>query len=141
VFDTVEIGPAWLPIILVARDLDRFTGPEVEKLEGPGSDRMLPHLMRRHMARVDHREPAGERHQKCRLRPLQMKSDLVIAVRTHRRKVVIAGFARIDAQLLRPRFQIEVPGAFDILGGERLAVVPSDTLPQLEGQIGALLVS
>src|SRR6516162_1964228 len=33
-----------------------------------------------------------------------------------------------------------VPGAFDIGGTERLAVVPFDTLPQLEGQPDVILV-
>jgi hypothetical protein len=33
-----------------------------------------------------------------------------------------------------------VPGAFDVGGGERLAVVPFDALPQLEGEPGVVLV-
>ena len=34
----------------------------------------------------------------------------------------------------------QVPGAFDVCGGERLAVVPFDALAQREGQLGAVLV-
>jgi len=34
----------------------------------------------------------------------------------------------------------EVPGAFDVGGGKRLAVVPFDTLPQLEAEPGVALV-
>ena len=139
-FDAVEIRPVRLPVIGVARDLDVFLRLEVDEFERAGADRMLAHVARRDMARIDHREAAGEQHRKRRLRPLQMKSDLVVAVRADRREVVIAGLARIDAQLLGARFQIEIPGAFDVPGGERLAVVPFDAAAQLEGQIGALLV-
>ena len=33
----------------------------------------------------------------------------------------------------------QVPGAFDVCGGERLAVMPFDALAQREGQLGAVL--
>jgi hypothetical protein len=68
-----------------------------------------------------------------------MKGDLPVAVRGHPRKIVVARFARIDAQFLGAGLHIEIPGAFDVPSGERLAVVPFDALPQLEGQVVPVL--
>src|SRR5215469_5880856 len=65
----------------------------------PGADRMLAHVARRNVAGVDRRVPVGEQHQKRRLRPLQMKGDLVIAVDADPLEVAIPGFGGIDAEL------------------------------------------
>src|SRR6266404_9648721 len=92
------------------------------------------------MARVDHREPAGEQHRKCRLRSLQLESDLVIAVDGHRSEVVVSGLARIESELFRALVQYQIPGALHIACGEWLAVMPFDARAQLEGQFGAVLV-
>src|SRR6516165_7729256 len=59
-----------------------------------------------------------------------MEGDLVIAIRGHCREVVIARFARVDAQPFGTCFQIEIPGAFDVPGSKRLAVVPFDAPPR-----------
>jgi hypothetical protein len=69
VFDTVEIRFAGLPVIRVARDLDRLVRLELDKFVGTRADRMLPHLGRRHMAGVDRAETRGEQRQKRGLRP------------------------------------------------------------------------
>ena len=57
-----------------------LVGLELDEFERPGADRMLPHLHGRDVAGVDRRETAGQQVQEPRLRPLQMKRDLVVAV-------------------------------------------------------------
>jgi len=89
---------------------------------------MLTHVARRHMAGVDRGIPRGERCQKGRLRLLQMKGDLVIAVRRDLFQVPVPGFAGIDAQLFTRLAADQVPSALNVLGRERLAVVPLDAL-------------
>jgi len=59
-----------------------------------------------------------------------MKRYLIVALRRHFREVVVPAFARIDAELVAGLAGHEIPGAFDVLGGERLAVVPFDALAQ-----------
>ena len=54
-------------------------------------------------------------------------------------EVAVPGFARVDAELLGRRSGNQVPGAFDVPGGERLAVMPFDARPQFEGQLLAVL--
>ena len=92
------------------------------------------------MTGINRRKPVGEKHQKRRLRPLQMEGDLVIAVRRHLIEVAIPEFAGIDAEFVARLVEQEVPGALDILGRERLAVMPFDTLAQREGERGPFLV-
>ena len=41
VFDAVEIGPALLPVIRVAHELDQFIRLEFDEFERAGADRML----------------------------------------------------------------------------------------------------
>ena len=48
--------------------------------------------------------------------------------------------AVIEAQLLLALVGQQIERAFDVLRGERLAVVPFDAVAQLEGQLGAVLV-
>ena len=64
-----------------------------------------------------------------------MEGDLVIAVRADLFEVAIIRFERIDAKLVARLFKQEVPGALDVLGSERLAVVPFDALAQRKGLI------
>jgi hypothetical protein len=45
----------------------------------------------------------------------------------------------LRAQLFGRRAHPQFEAAFDVGGGERLAVVPFDTLAQLEGQLGGVL--
>ena len=68
------------------------------------------------------------------------KRHLVIAVGRDLDEVVVPGLARVDAQLLGRLALQQIPGAFDVGGGERLAVMPFDALAQMEGQLGAVLV-
>src|SRR5215471_11551429 len=55
-------------------------------------------------------------------------------------EVAVPGFARVEPQLLLRFAEQHVPGAFDVGGSKRLAVVPFDALPQLEGEPGVALV-
>jgi len=59
-----------------------------------------------------------------------MEGDLVFAARRDPIEVGVPGFARIDAQLVARLPGQQVPSAFDVIGGERLSVVPFDALPQ-----------
>jgi hypothetical protein len=70
-----------------------------------------------------------------------MKGDLVIAIGGDCVEVAVPGLAaRIDPELLARFPGQHVKGALDILGHERLAVVPGDALAQQEGQLGPVLV-
>ena len=101
---------------------------------------MLPHLRRRDVARIDRRPSRRQHRQQGRLRPLQMKRDLVIAVGRHLRDIVEPGLARVDAQFLRSLALQQIDRAFDVGGGERLAVMPFDALVQRERQFRPVLV-
>ena len=80
VFDAVEVRALRLPVIAIARDRDPFVWLELDEFERAGADRMLAHLPWRHMAGVDRRKPGGEQREQRRLRPLQAKRDLMIAI-------------------------------------------------------------
>ena len=100
---------------------------------------MQPHLSRRHVAWIDRGKAVGEQHRERRLRPLQLEGDLVIAVRLQLVEVAVGRFPRIDAQLLFGLTRDQIPRTFDILGGERFAVVPFDRAAQLQCQVLAVL--
>ena len=140
IFDAVEIRPPLLPIIGVAGQHDPLVRLELDKFERPGADRMLAHLRRRHMARIDRRPARGQQPDKRRLRPLQVKARLEIAVGGHLIEVAPPGFARVDAEFVGGFAGQQVPGAFDVGGGKRLAVMPFDALAQFDGQRRAGLV-
>src|SRR6266478_4048134 len=140
IFDAIKVRPAGFPVIGIAYQLDRLVRLELDKFERPRADWMLAHVTRRYMAGVDRRKPGGEQGNKGGLRPLQYKRRFVIPVGGDLLEVAVPGLPRIDTQLLARLALQQVPGALDILGGQRLAVVPLDALVQLEGQPGAVLV-
>src|SRR6516164_7281409 len=140
IFNPVEIRAVGFPVIWIARYRYAFVRFELDKFERAGADRMLPHLPRRHVTGVDRRKSVSEQHRQCRLRPLEMKGDLIIAVGGDPIEVAIRGFPGIDPKLLARRIHQQIPGALDVLRRERLAVVPFDAMPQRQGQLGSFLV-
>src|SRR5260370_42511567 len=96
---------------------------------------MLSHVAQRRMARIDHRIAGSEQCDERRLRPLQMEGDFVVAVRGYLGQIAVPRLARVETKLLAGLSGQEVPGAFDVLGGERLAVVPVYPLPQGESRL------
>ena len=101
---------------------------------------MLAHLLRRHMAGIDRRISGSEERDQRRLRLLQMKGRLVIAVGGDPIEVPVPRFARVDAELGSRLAEQHVPGALDVLCGKRLPVVPANALAQAKGQFRAVLV-
>ena len=79
---------------------------------------MLAHLLRRHVAWIDRRISGREQREQRRLRLLQMKDRLVIAVGGDPIEVPVPRFARVDAELGSRPAEQHVPGALDILCGE-----------------------
>ena len=77
---------------------------------------------------------------KRRLRPLQMEHDLQIALRLDPGDVLVPALARVNAEFLRGDVTDTVPGANDIGGGKRLAIVPFHARPELQRQVGARFV-
>src|SRR5207237_4894949 len=140
VSNACEIWLSRCPIIGTAEQLDRVVWLEIHELERAGADRALPHLTRRNMAGIDRRPPRRQQREQPRLRPFQMKGDLVIAIGGHFPQITVPGFARVDAQLFARLAGQKIPGALDVGGSERLAVVPFDALAQRENQLGAFLV-
>src|SRR5947209_20606903 len=69
-----------------------------------------------------------------------MKRDLGVAVDRHLVEIAVPGFAWIDPQLFARLAADHVPGALDVSGAERLAIMPFDALAQREGQLRPLLV-
>jgi hypothetical protein len=80
------------------------------------------------VAGVDWRIARREQRDDRRLWPLQVKRRSEIAVRSDPFEVLVPGLARIGAQLLLRSPEQQVPGAFDVIGGEGMAVVPFDAL-------------
>ena len=138
--DAIEIRPARLPVIRVARHRDDLVRLELDEFEGAGADRMAAHVARRDMARIDRRPARGQQRQNDGCGRFRWKVTSIIAIGGHLFEVVVPGFARVDAQFFARLALQQVPGAFDIRGRERLAVVPFDALAQREGQLGSLLV-
>src|SRR4029077_6658844 len=91
------------------------------------------------MTGVDRRPARSEQCYERDLRPLEAKRDLEVAIWGHFLEVAVPGFARVDAQLLGRFAGNQVPGAFDVRGGERLSVMPFDAGSQFEGQLLAVL--
>src|SRR6516162_541158 len=139
VLDAVEIRPVLFPVVRVARYLDGFVGLELDELEGPRPDRVLPHLGRRHVARIDWGEAGGEQRDERWLRPLQLERHLVIAVQHDPVEVAVPRPSRIEPQLLGPLPLQQVPSALDVPRREWLSVAPFDILPQLESELFSVL--
>src|SRR5437762_6032884 len=91
VLDAIEIRPVLLPVIEVSGHLDLFVGLEADEFEWAGADRILPHVARRHVAGIDRRESRGQCGEKRRLRPLQMKGNLVVAPGADPLEVAVPG--------------------------------------------------
>src|SRR5215469_4674225 len=91
------------------------------------------------MTRSDHREATGDQHRKRRLGPFQMKGHLEVAVCRYVREVVKSGFLKIEAELFGGRTQPQLPAALDVGSSKRFAVMPFDSVAQLEGQLGPVL--
>src|SRR5215469_9592882 len=87
--DAVQIGSARLPVIRVARQRDPLVGFELDKFEWAGADRMLAHLSRRQVARINDRKAGSEQCEEGRLRPMQMEGDLMIAIGGHLLEVAV----------------------------------------------------
>jgi len=68
-----------------------------------------------------------------------MEGRCKISVSGDRFDVLIPSLARVGTQLLRRFAEQKVPGALQILDGERSAVMPLDILAQPESQSGAIL--
>src|SRR5215813_1592428 len=92
------------------------------------------------MARINRRPAGSQQRKQCRLWPLQTKGYLVVALCRHILEIGIPRFAGINAQLLGRLTGQQIPGAFDVIGSERLAVVPFDPLTQRESQLHAVLI-
>src|SRR6266436_4417773 len=69
-----------------------------------------------------------------------MKRRGKIAVGSDPFEVLVPGLARVGTQLLLRFAEQQVPGAFDVIGGEGMAVVPFDALAQPERQFSAVFV-
>src|SRR5262249_17239720 len=80
IFDAVEVRPVLLPVIRVSRHLNEFIRLELDELERACADRMLAHVARRDMAGIDRGIPRSQKPEKSRLRPIEVKGDLVIAI-------------------------------------------------------------
>ena len=139
VLDPVKIGPPRLPVIRVLRDPDRLVGLELDEFERAGADRIEAHVLRCDVARIDRRVARGDQGQQRRLRPLQHEGGFEIAVGFDRGDVVPPGFAGVGAEPFLAAAAQEIPGAFDVGGGEGLAVMPVDAGVQFESQAVALL--
>src|SRR5580704_10199773 len=140
IFDAVEVRPPRLPVIRIARHLDVLVRLKFDEFERAGADRMLAHVARRNVARIDRRVARGEQRNDRRLRPFQTEGRSEIAVGGDLFEVLVPSLARIGAQLLRRLAEQQVPGAFHVTGGKRVAVVPFDALAQPERQFAAVLV-
>ena len=92
------------------------------------------------MAGIDRRIPGGEQGDESRLRPLQVKSHLAVAIGRHFFEIEEPGFAEVETQFLVGLSAQQIVRAFDVGGGEQLAVMPFDALAQREGQLGPFLV-
>ena len=92
------------------------------------------------MARVDRRHAGREQHQECRLRPLEYETHTVIAVGRDLVQIAVPGLARIEAKLFAGPAEQHVPGALNVVRGERLPVVPFDPLSQLKADPRKIIV-
>ena len=137
--DGVEIGQALLPVVGVLHQLDALVHPELGELERAGADRLAPHLVDRHVAGIDRRVARGEQRQQRGLRRLEMERRHGVAVGGDLLDIGPPRRARIAPELALAAQQ-QVEGAGDVLGAERLAVVPAHALAHGEGQPGVAVL-
>ena len=139
--DAVEIGQALLPVVGVLHQLDALVHLELGELERAGADRLAPHLVGRHVAGIDRRVARGEQRHQRGLRRLEMERGLGVAVGGDLLDVGPPGRTRIAPELgLALAAQQQVEGAGDVLGAERLAVVPLHALAQGEHQLPVVVL-
>jgi hypothetical protein len=127
--NAVEKRPALLPVIRVASHRDPFVRLELSKFERARADRMLPHLCRRHVARIDHGIAGSEEGYERRLRPFQMEGRGEISVSGDRFDVLVPSFPRVDAQLLLRLAEKKIPGALDVLSRKVRLLYSNDRRP------------
>ena len=60
ILEPIEIWPAGFPVVGIPGQFDRFVRLEFDEFKRAGTDRTLAHLARRHVARIDRREPGSE---------------------------------------------------------------------------------
>ncbi len=133
-------GQPLLPVIRVLGQLDTLVRLVFDKLERSGADRVLAHLRRRDVARIDRRVARREQRQHGRLPLLQVQCRFERPVGRRFLQVDPPALAIIEAQLFLALIGQQVERAFDVGRGERLAVMPFDAVAQLEGQRGMVLV-
>src|SRR3954454_21294445 len=92
---------------------------------------MLSHILRRDMTGINWRIAGCQQRNECWLRPLQMEGYRV-ALGAARFQVAVPSLPRVGAQLVLSLSQDQVPGAFDVGGGEWLAVMPTHSAPKLK---------
>src|SRR5262247_2934404 len=66
-----------------------------------------------------------------------MEGDGMLAIDGHLDQVFVPDLARIAPQILGLDAVETMPGARNVLGRERLAVVPGDARPEREAELGA----
>ncbi len=138
--DGIDVGVPLAPIVGVAHELDRLVALELDELERTRADRLGAHVGRRHVAGIDRVVAGGEQRDERSLRPAEVERHLVVAVGRHLLQVVPPDLARVLAKAVRALVLQLVQGADDVLGRERLAVVPRHVVAQLEGELGLGLV-
>src|SRR5437763_10025177 len=67
-FNAIQVGTTRLPVLWIAHQLDRFVWLVGNELEGPGTNRVLPHGLWRDVARIDGRIPRCKERDKGGLR-------------------------------------------------------------------------
>src|SRR5215831_9465207 len=100
---------------------------------------MTTHVARWHMAGIYRRIAGCEQSDQCRLWSMDMENRLLVAIGRDLIEIAIPSLARIEAQFVLRLAEQQVISAFDVRCSKRLAVVPLDTLPQFEGQLGSVL--
>ena len=135
--DAVEIGLALVPVARIACERDRLIALELDELEGAGADRLHAHVARRDVAGKDWRQSRRQHGEHRWLAFGQMERDGRLVVDRHLFQVLVPDRARATAVEVLLDAVEPMPGALHVLGRERLAVVPADPGPELEGELGS----
>ena len=135
----IEVGLAFLVVVRVALELDRGARLVADELEGAASDRLGIQVMARFHQLLRHDRGAGKRHVD------QERPGALAEPEAHGQR--IDDLDRLDGLDLRAvgiagiRLAQPVEREFDVLGGERIAVVEGDAVAQLEGVGEAVLAT